>query len=94
MREQHGRSWTSVQLAFHGASILTQDLHAPPGRQLAGLEIEQDFDFPGREAIACGLSPHQFVEEPLEAIEHQLALLDIVICRGHTAQIGRALRVL
>ena len=87
MREQHGRSGTRVQLAFHGALILPQNILAAACRQFAGVEIDQEVDFPGREVIACDLAPHQFSEEPLEAIEHQLALLNIV-CGSHTAEIG------
>ena len=56
--------------------------------QPAGFEIHQEFDFPGREAIAVECSAQEFGEESPEANELALALLNI-ICRGHSRLIGR-----
>ena len=62
-------------LAYHGSLILVKDLRAAARGQPAGFEIHQEFDFPGREAIAVECSAQEFGEESPEANELALALL-------------------
>ena len=82
MREVHGRSGPGFHLVFHGCLILAESLQAAARGQLARFEIQQDIDFPGFKGIAYHFSAQEFADQAFEAIELDLASLDI-ICRGH-----------
>ena len=86
MGELHGRSGAGFQLAFHGFLILAEDFQAAAQGQLAGLEIQQEIDFPGFKGIAVHLSAHEFADQASEAIELKFAML-VIICR-HGQLIG------
>ena len=85
--ELDGRSGAGFHLAFHGFLILAEDFQAAARGQLARSEIQQEFNFPGCEAIAFYFSAHEFADQASKAIELTFALLDIV-CRGHGQLIG------
>ena len=87
MGELDGRSGAGFQLAFHGFLILAEDFQAAARGQLAGLEVQQEIDFPGCKAIAVHLSAQEFADQTSEAIELELALL-VIICRHHGELIG------
>lgn len=87
MGELDGRSGAGFHLAFHVFLILAENFQTPARGQLARFEIQQEFDFPWLEGIAVRLSAQEFAHQAFEAIELELALLDI-ICRGHGKLIG------
>jgi hypothetical protein len=86
--ELHGWSGAGLQLPDHGSLILPEDVRPAARRQLAGLEIHQQGDFPGFKAIATNLSVQEFAKQAFEAVELALPLLE-VIRRGHDPIIGR-----
>ena len=85
--ELDGRPGAGFHLAFHGFLILAKGFQAAARGQLARFEIQQEIDFPGRKAVTVHLSALQFTNQAFEAIQLELALLDIV-CRGHGPLIG------
>ena len=75
MGELDRRSGAGCHLAFDGSLILAEDVQAAARGQLAGLEIQQEIDFPGLKAVAVDFSTQKFVKQAPEAIELKLALL-------------------
>ena len=87
MGELDGRPGAGFHLVFHGSLILAKDFQAAARRQLAGIEIQQEVDFPVCKTIAIRLSAQEFTDQASEAIELELAVL-VVICRSHIELIG------
>jgi hypothetical protein len=85
--ELHGWSGAGFELAFDGSLILAEDVQAAARGQFAGLEIQQEIDFPGFKGIAVHLSAQELADQAFEAIELEFAVLDI-ICQGHGELIG------
>ena len=69
-------------MAFHGFLILAEDFQAAAQEQLAGLEIQQEIDFPRFKGIAVHLSAREFADQASEAIELKFAMLVIICCHG------------
>jgi len=87
LRELHGRPGARLKLFFDGALILTEDLAAAAGLDFAGLQIEEDFDFPGGKRVPRQLTASQIAHEPIEAIQHQLPFFQIIV-ESHRERIG------
>ena len=83
----HGWAGAALQLALHGPPILAHGLGPAAGFQLAALNVQKDLDFPGLEAVARNYSARQLAHQPVEAVEHQLQL-NQVVCRRHSGVIG------
>jgi hypothetical protein len=45
---------------------------------MAGLHIQQNIHFPRLECVARKRPAHHFVEQPLESVEHQFQLSEVV----------------
>src|ERR1039458_4292277 len=76
--EFHGRPRTGPHLARNRLPILRQDVRAPAAVEMAGLHIQQDIHFPRLECVARKRPAHHFVEQPLESVEHQFQLSEVV----------------
>jgi hypothetical protein len=65
-------------LPFNRPAVLPQDLETAPAFELAGFHIQQDLQFPWQERVPVAVPPHHVGEQPIEAVEHDLELFQVL----------------